>query len=127
MRVVLVGRASDRDRLRAELTESGLEIIAEAPTLAAARVSGARADAYVVATAEPEDDRERIPGEPLTARELDVLNLLALGLPNKTIADRLGISDQTVKFHVAAIIGKLGAANRTAAVRLAVRRGFIEL
>ena len=127
MRVVLVGRASDRDRLRAELAESGLEIVAEAPTLAAARAGGVRADAYVVATAEPDDDRERMPGEPLTARELDVLNLLALGLPNKAIADRLGISDQTVKFHVASIIGKLGAANRTAAVRVAVRRGFIEL
>ena len=127
MRVVLVGRASDRDRWRAELTESGLEIVAEAPTLAAARAGGVRADAYVVATAEPEDDRERIPGEPLTARELDVLHLLALGLPNKAIADRLGISDQTVKFHVAAIIGKLGAANRTEAVRLAVRQGLIDL
>jgi DNA-binding NarL/FixJ family response regulator len=56
-----------------------------------------------------------------------VLELLAEGLPNKAIAARLGISDQTVKFHVAAISGKLGAANRTDAVRLAVRRGLITL
>jgi DNA-binding NarL/FixJ family response regulator len=128
MRVVLVGRAADRDRLRADLIESGLEIVAEAPTMAAARQSGVHADAFVVSSSgfDREDTASRI-DEPLTPRELDVLNLIALGLPNKAIADRLGISDQTVKFHVAAIIGKLGAANRTEAVRLAVRRGLIDL
>ena len=65
--------------------------------------------------------------EPLTAREIQVLELLAEGLPNKAIAERLGISDQTVKFHVASLSGKLGAANRTDAVRRAVRRGLIAL
>jgi len=65
--------------------------------------------------------------EPLTAREVQVLELLAEGLPNKAIATRLGISDQTVKFHVSSISGKLGAANRTDAVRRAVRRGLITL
>ena len=65
--------------------------------------------------------------EPLTSREREVLALLAEGLPNKAIATALGISDQTVKFHVAAIIGKLGAANRTDAVRRAVRRGLVAL
>jgi DNA-binding NarL/FixJ family response regulator len=55
------------------------------------------------------------------------LQLLAEGLPNKRIAALLGISDQTVKFHVAAICGKLEAANRTDAVRRAVRRGLIVL
>jgi DNA-binding NarL/FixJ family response regulator len=65
--------------------------------------------------------------EPLTSREREVLALLAEGLPNKAIAGALGISDQTVKFHVAAIIGKLGAANRTDAVRRAVRRGLVAL
>jgi DNA-binding CsgD family transcriptional regulator len=65
--------------------------------------------------------------EPLTPREIQVLELLAEGLPNKAIAERLGISDQTAKFHVASISGKLGAANRTDAVRRAVRRGLITL
>ena len=65
--------------------------------------------------------------EPLTPREVQVLELLAEGLPNRAIAERLGISDQTVKFHVASISGKLGAANRTDAVRRAVRRGLITL
>jgi DNA-binding CsgD family transcriptional regulator len=67
------------------------------------------------------------PMEPLTDREVQVLGLLAEGLSNKGIAARLGISDQTVKFHVASISGKLGAHNRTEAVRLGVRRGLIAL
>ena len=54
-----------------------------------------------------------------------MLELLAEGLSNKAIAARLGISDQTVKFHVAAISGKLGASNRTDAVRRAIRRGLV--
>jgi DNA-binding NarL/FixJ family response regulator len=68
-----------------------------------------------------------IAGESLTAREIQVLELLAEGLSNKAIASHLNISDQTVKFHVASISGKLGAANRTDAVRRAVRRGLITL
>jgi len=65
--------------------------------------------------------------EPLTPRELEVLRLLASGLANKQIADRLGISDNTVKFHVAAILGKLGAASRTEAVAIGIREGLILL
>jgi DNA-binding NarL/FixJ family response regulator len=51
--------------------------------------------------------------------------VLAEGLPNKAIARRLGISDQTVKFHLASICGKLGAVNRTDAVRRAIQQGLI--
>ncbi|MBA4181845.1 MAG: DNA-binding response regulator [Anaerolinea sp.] len=67
------------------------------------------------------------PASPLTAREQAVLGLVALGLPNKTIALRLSISEHTVKFHVGAILGKLGAASRTEAVTLAVRSGLLPL
>lgn len=63
----------------------------------------------------------------LTARERDVLHLLAQGYPNKTIARALGISERTVKFHVTAIMHKLGAENRTEAVTLAAQRGLIQL
>ena len=63
--------------------------------------------------------------ESLTAREREVLLLLADGLSNKVIADRLGISDHTVKFHVASILGKLGASSRTEAVTSAIRLGLI--
>ena len=65
--------------------------------------------------------------EPLTPREQEVLRMLALGLANKEIAARLNISEHTVKFHVAAILGKLGAASRTEAVALGIRRGLILL
>lgn len=65
--------------------------------------------------------------EPLTRRERQVLRMLAAGLGNKEIAPRLGISDHTVKFHVASILGKLGAASRTEAVALGIRRGLILL
>jgi DNA-binding NarL/FixJ family response regulator len=64
---------------------------------------------------------------PLTARELEVLQLLAEGLPNKIIAVRLKVSEHTAKFHVASIMTKLGAASRTEAVTLAARRGLLLL
>jgi DNA-binding NarL/FixJ family response regulator len=67
------------------------------------------------------------PLESLTARELQVLQLVAQGLPNKGIARRLGISENTAKFHVASLCGKLGASSRTEAVTLAARRGLILL
>ena len=63
----------------------------------------------------------------LTRREREVLQLLAEGLPNKTIASRLSISEHTVKFHVNAIMGKLGAQSRTDAVVRGTRAGFILL
>jgi DNA-binding NarL/FixJ family response regulator len=61
----------------------------------------------------------------LTPRELEVLQLLAAGLGNKEIASRLTISEHTVKFHVASIMGKLGAVSRTEAVTLGIRHGLI--
>lgn len=63
----------------------------------------------------------------LTDREIDVLELLALGLANKQIANELQISAHTVKFHVSSIYTKLGATNRTEAVRLGLQNGLISL
>jgi len=65
--------------------------------------------------------------EPLTRREREVLQMLASGLGNKEIATRLTISEHTVKFHVASILGKLGAASRTEAVALGIRHGLVLL
>jgi two-component system nitrate/nitrite response regulator NarL len=65
--------------------------------------------------------------EALTAREREVLQLMAQGLPNKTIATRLGISPHTAKFHVAAVLAKLGATSRAEAVTLGARRGYLLL
>jgi NarL family two-component system response regulator YdfI len=65
--------------------------------------------------------------EPLTRREREVLQMLAAGLANKEIAARLAISDHTVKFHVASILGKLGVSTRTEAVSAGIRRGLVML
>ncbi|MCC6454797.1 MAG: response regulator transcription factor [Caldilineaceae bacterium] len=65
--------------------------------------------------------------EPLTAREREVLQLMAQGLPNKSIARDLAISEHTVKFHVNAILSKFGAQSRTEAVVLASRAGLVML
>jgi NarL family two-component system response regulator YdfI len=65
--------------------------------------------------------------EPLTRREREVLQMLAAGLANKEIAARLNISDHTAKFHVASILGKLGATTRTEAVTAGIRRGLVLL
>ncbi len=71
-------------------------------------------------------DAGRQPLEPLTARELEVLQLLAEGQTNRQIADRLVVTERTVKFHVSSILAKLGANNRTEAVALANQRGLVK-
>src|SRR5437899_8595383 len=144
MRVLLVGSASSRARIRAQLAAASIDVVAEFGSLAAARNSDIECDAIIVPPETWVDDSHADNGrnedddsdddlridlkiDPLTPREVQVLELLAEGLPNKAIADRLTISDQTVKFHVSSISAKLGAANRTDAVRRAVRRGLITL
>ncbi len=139
MRVVLVGRPRAIARLRSSVAGLDVEVAGEAASIAEARAIGAGADAYLVAPEDaggalpaPESRAPRgadvdVPDEPLTPREHDVLELVAEGLSNKAIAARLGISDQTVKFHVASICAKLRVSNRTEAVRRALRRGLITL
>jgi DNA-binding CsgD family transcriptional regulator len=68
-----------------------------------------------------------LPIETLTAREHDVLALLADGRSNRDIAAQLSISEHTVKFHLASIFGKLGASTRTEAVQRGLRLGVIEI
>jgi len=63
----------------------------------------------------------------LTGREMEVLQLMALGLTNKQIALKLGISAHTVKFHVSSIYGKMGTNNRTETVKLGLKKGLILL
>jgi DNA-binding NarL/FixJ family response regulator len=65
--------------------------------------------------------------EPLTPREREVLQMISTGLGNKEIAGRLSISEHTVKFHVASILGKLGASSRTEAVSIGIRHGLVLL
>ncbi len=102
---------------------SGLTVIDTA--LASALTPGAqRRDAGM--TGESSGQKKRGAGE-LTERERQVVQLLAEGLSNKLVADRLGISDHTAKFHVNGVMGKLGAGTRTEAVVEAVRRGLVLL
>jgi DNA-binding NarL/FixJ family response regulator len=126
MQVVIVGPRAARDRLRRALADTGVEVAAEAESLAAARALDVRADGFLLASGHRRtvpDAPDRV--QPLTPRELDVLALLGQGRSNKAIATALGISDQTVKFHVASICGKLEAHNRTEAVRIAIDGGWI--
>ncbi len=78
------------------------------------------------AAAAPDNNSARA-FDPLTPRETDVLRLLAQGLTNKAIAHRLGISDHTVKFHVNAVLDKLGAQSRTEAAVRATKLGLLPL
>ncbi len=129
MRVVIVGPAAARARLASRLPD-GIDVVAEARTTTDARSLGITADAWLVSTPsidDPSRAADLVEMEPLTSREMEVIELLAQGLSNKSIATRLGISDQTVKFHVASICGKLGASNRTEAARKALRLGLIPL
>ncbi len=123
MRVILVGAPSARARLRAQLDTAGLTIVGEFATLAAARASADGAEAIILTGQAGSETLV----EPLTPREIQVLELLAEGLPNKAIAGQLGISAETVKFHVASLSGKLGASNRTDAVRRAIQLGLVSL
>ena len=123
MRALLVGDIDERAELRAHAEELGIVVDGEFETLREARAVAARVDAILLAPARQTAGDARLV-EALTSRETDVLELMAEGLSNKGIAARLGISDQTVKFHVASIGGKLGAANRSDALRLAVRLGL---
>ena len=70
---------------------------------------------------------ERAQANQLTPRELEVLGLISEGLQNSEIAERLFVTERTVKFHVSSILAKLGADNRTEAVAIAARRGLIRM
>jgi DNA-binding NarL/FixJ family response regulator len=128
-------------RLRSE-TEDGLEVVGAALLRESQRgtvplpdatdaivVSAAawpRAVARAAIPARRDGSDERLIEE-LTARERDVLALVADGHPNREIAARLGISDHTVKFHLASLYGKLGVSTRTKAVRRALDWGLIDI
>jgi DNA-binding NarL/FixJ family response regulator len=97
--------------------------IAAAIYAAAAGLATVPADAVrAILVAERESD-----GEPLTPREIEVLEVVAEGLSNKQIAARLNISEHTAKFHVNSILGKLAAGTRAEAVTRGLRRGLLKV
>ena len=124
------------DTVAAEATAAGARGVlhreVEPQTLMAALAAVIRGlavlDSQLTDAASPSQDEVTPPATiDLTARERDVLPLIAEGFANKAIAQRLGISDHTVKFHVNSILNKLGAQSRTEAVTLAIRAGLITL
>lgn len=135
--VVLLSRRSGHERLPgnvvAVLPPSADDLlIAAAARLAASgyRIDRAGPSAIAhgdfhdeLAEEDVADDSQTLPA--LSPREAEVLALLAEGAPNKVIARRLNISVHTAKFHVAAILIKLGAANRTDAIAIAMRQGLV--
>src|SRR5262245_43495849 len=128
MRLIVIGNSRQRQDLREQLETAVPDVVGEFGSLAEAKDSGIAADAFILAApdaAPGHDDPFAV--ESLTPRATEVLELVAEGLSNKAVATRLGISDQTVKFHLTSLSGKLGAINRTDAVRRAVRRGLITL
>ncbi|HEY9063514.1 MAG TPA: response regulator transcription factor [Burkholderiaceae bacterium] len=68
-----------------------------------------------------------VTGETLTSREVEVLRLVAAGRSNKRVSVELGVSEETVKAHMRSILNKLTANDRTHAVTIAIKRGFIEV
>ena len=127
MRLIIIGSGLRRRELRNQIEGAVPDVVGEFSSLAAARDAGIDADAFLLTAVTAADVDGQPAVESLTPREVDVLELVAEGLSNKAVAARLGISDQTVKFHLTSISGKLGAMNRTDVVRRAVRRGLIAL
>ncbi len=127
--VVLTDEDSTRDALRAG-TRAALPSAATAAQIVAAIYAVAAGLAAIpageMALLVPSAEAAP-PAEPLTPREMDVLEMLAEGLSNKMIAYRLNISGHTAKFHVNAILAKLGAGTRTEAVMRGIRLGLIQV
>jgi DNA-binding NarL/FixJ family response regulator len=109
----LLNRLASADKLIAAIDSAVQGLLTFDPTLAQSLL--------------PAQSLMPVPIETLTPREIDVLQLLAEGLTNKAIAQRLDISDHTVKFHVNAIMSKLEAQSRTEAVVRATQQGLIVL
>lgn len=97
--------------------------------LLSAEVADTLAAVFADPVEDSENDQEQETEmlEEITPREIEILRLLAEGLANKDVARHLGISEHTVKFHISSILEKLGAATRTEAVTLGIRRGLIPI
>jgi DNA-binding NarL/FixJ family response regulator len=119
-------RAGVRAVLPSEVSAEQLRAALEAAAAGLVVVHPSEVSAVLPAPAALSSPIRELP-EPLTPREREVLQMISAGLGNKEIAGRLSISDHTVKFHVASILGKLGASTRTEAVSIGIRHGLVLL
>ena len=127
LRVFLSGRASSElDALKHRLAADANLQLVERIELAEAVVSLPVGPRTIERQASG-DARDELIVEALTAREHEVLVLVADGLPNREIATVLAISEHTVKFHLASVFGKLGVSTRAEAVHKGIRRGVIDI
>lgn len=132
MNVVVVGRdPSRRQMLIHRVEEAGWTVRADVPTEAGLSPEDLDGVAALVVDVQdvPAVRTEIAPDlvDPLTTREVEVFEQMASGLSNRQIAIALGISEHTVKFHVSAILGKLGVSTRSAAIRHGLRQGLVTL
>jgi NarL family two-component system response regulator YdfI len=119
-------RVGVRAVLPPEITPEQLRSALEAAAAGLLVIHPADLDSALPAAASVPAEAGELP-EPLTRREREVLQMISAGLGNKEIAGRLSISEHTVKFHVASILGKLGASTRTEAVSIGIRHGLVLL
>jgi len=119
-------RAGVRAVLPRDVTPEQLRAALEAAAAGLVVVHPSGVNVLVPARAALTSPARELP-EPLTPREREVLQMISAGLGNKEIAGRLSISEHTVKFHVASILGKLGASTRTEAVSIGIRHGLVLL
>ena len=134
MNVVVVARDPSRRRaLIQRVQEAGWAVRADVPAesdLTAEDLDGVAVlivDAQDAHGSERRADAQSDLVDPLTPREQEVLEQMAAGLSNRQIALALDISEHTVKFHVSAILGKLGVSSRAAAIRHGMRQGLVTL
>lgn len=133
--LAVLPRESGSAEIVAAVTAAAAGLVTLHPSLVDALTDNTASSAPGIAAGMPVEVRpevltpsRRVDGRgDLTPREIEVLRMLAEGLANKQIAARLGISEHTVKFHIASVYAKLGASSRTEAVRLGVRRGVVVL
>jgi len=117
--------SGDRSSLRAILSRGAAGVLGFSSNPEAMRAAAA-AIGEGLAVWEPDEEHEEAPGAapaPLSPRELEILQRVAAGLPNKVIARQLSLSPNTVKFHLQEAFDKLGVNSRAEAVATAIRRG----
>jgi DNA-binding CsgD family transcriptional regulator len=134
MNVVVVARDPSRRRaLIQRVQEAGWAVRADVPAEADLTADDLDDVAVLIVDAQDAHGSERRADaqtdlvDPLTPREQEVLEQMAAGLSNRQIALALDISEHTVKFHVSAILGKLGVSSRAAAIRHGMRQGLVTL